>query len=161
MANGVEVAASDAVPSEQRKDGAQSPTMARLEDQITWYDGKSVSNQQWYKRQKIAVIVASATIPLAAGIGAPAWVAAGLGVAIVVIEGLQQLNKHQELWMSYRSTAEALKHEKYLFLGLAGPYEDIDNPLPVLAERVESLVSQEHAKWVSTTRKENDSRSSR
>jgi hypothetical protein len=42
-----------------------------------------------------------------------------------------------------------LKHEKYLFLGQAGPYSKAENPTQVLAERVESLASQDHAKWVS------------
>jgi Protein of unknown function (DUF4231) len=46
----------------------------------------------------------------------------------------------------YRSTAEALKHEKYLFLTDAGPYASADR-LRVLAERIECLISQEHAKW--------------
>jgi hypothetical protein len=48
--------------------------------------------------------------------------------------------------VQYRSTAEALKHEKYLFLSQAGPYTGPER-LRVLAERVEGLVSQEHAKW--------------
>src|SRR3712207_9488676 len=51
-----------------------------------------------------------------------------------------------DLWVLYRSTAEALKHEKFLFLSCAGPYATADR-LRVLAERVEGLVSQEHAKW--------------
>ncbi|HLZ23716.1 MAG TPA: hypothetical protein VKQ30_16520 [Ktedonobacterales bacterium] len=43
-----------------------------------------------------------------------------------------------------------LKHEKYLFLAGAPPYRVAEaDRLPLLAERVESLVSQEHAKWVS------------
>ena len=52
-------------------------------------------------------------------------------------------------WIAYRSTAEALKHEKHLHLALAGPYAAVANPDNLLAERVEGLVSQEHAKWVS------------
>src|SRR5262245_32548333 len=51
-------------------------------------------------------------------------------------------------WITYRSTAEALKREKHLFLATAGPY-GAENPHSLLAERVESLVSQEHAKWAS------------
>jgi hypothetical protein len=34
-------------------------------------------------------------------------------------------------------------------LSTAGPYAAADNPRALLAERVESLVSQEHAKWAS------------
>src|SRR5262249_5612342 len=76
-------------------------------------------------------------------------VTAGLGVFIVVLEGMQQLNQYHANWISYRSTCEALKHEKYLYLAQAGPYAGAANPRAMLAERIESLVSQEHAKWSS------------
>ena len=56
---------------------------------------------------------------------------------------------HQQNWTTYRSTCERLKHEKFLFLGHAGPYAAVPNPEPLLAERVEGPVSQEHAAWVS------------
>ena len=48
-----------------------------------------------------------------------------------------------------RSTAEALKHEKFLFLSKAGAYGSAQNPTALLAENVEGLVSSEHAKWTS------------
>ena len=44
-----------------------------------------------------------------------------MGVAIVIIEGLQQLCQFHANWTSYR-TCEALRHEKYLFLARSGPY---------------------------------------
>ena len=126
------------------------PTIARLEDQIAWYDKKSSTNQRWFKFLKVVAIVAAAIIPFAVGFELTRiWLAGSLGVLIVVVEGLQQLNQYQHNWMAYRSTAEALKHEKYLHLAQAGPYLGADKPTVLLAERVESLVSQEHAKWVS------------
>jgi Protein of unknown function (DUF4231) len=67
----------------------------------------------------------------------------------LIVEGLQQLNQYHANWISYRSTCEALKHEKYLFLAAAGPYAKVDDPLPLLADRIEGLISQEHAKWIS------------
>jgi hypothetical protein len=76
----------------------------------------------------------------------PALVTAALGAAVVVLEAVQHLYQWQTNWVLYRSTAEALKHEKYLFLSCAGPYASSDR-LQVLAERIEGLVSQEHAKW--------------
>jgi len=122
--------------------------MAPLEDQIAWYDRKSVSAQRWLKGLKIITIVAAAIVPLAAGLGwAPVTVGA-IGVLIVVAEGLQHLNQYQHNWITHRSTCEALKHEKYLFRAQAGPYASASNPSKVLAERVESLISQEHAKWI-------------
>ena len=63
-------------------------------------------------------------------------------------EGLQQLQQYQQNWITYRATCERLKHEKFLFAARAGPYASSE-PEALLAERVESLVSQEHAAWVS------------
>jgi hypothetical protein len=50
--------------------------------------------------------------------------------------------------MIYRSTCEELRHEKYLYHGKAGPYATAETPYALLTERVESLISKEHAKWV-------------
>ena len=129
---------------------AGNPTMERLEDQIAWYDRKSTENQQWFKRLKIVGIVAAAVIPFAAGYGTYPLFTGALGVFIVVLEGLQGLNQYQQNWITYRSTCEGLKHEKYLWLAKAGPYVNADSADTLLAERVESLISREHAKWVST-----------
>jgi hypothetical protein len=62
------------------------------------------------------------------------------------------LNQFQASWIAYRSTCEALKHEKFLYLAQAGPYESNEKAIALLAERIEGLVSQEHAKWVSAQR---------
>ncbi|MBW6395791.1 DUF4231 domain-containing protein [Thermus sp. SYSU G05001] len=122
--------------------------MERLEDQIAWYDRKSQHNQLWFKWLKGIVLLMAGLIPFLASIGAPSIWTAILGTLILVLESFQQLNQYQHNWITYRSTCEALKHEKYLYLGLAGPYADASNPHSLLAERVESIVSQENAKWV-------------
>ena len=125
-------------------------TLERLEDQINWYDGRSLRSQRWFKTLKGATIVAAAIIPLCAGLQAPPILTGSLGALIALLEGLQQLNQYQQNWITYRSTCEALKHEKYVYLAGAGPYAAAVNPRALLAERIESLISQEHAKWVST-----------
>ncbi len=146
------VAKSVAIEGQAVADGsahaAASSTLARLEDQIGWYDRKSSHNQRWFKVLKICQLVLAAAIPVAAGESAPAWLVGGAGALIVVLEGVQQLQQYQQNWTSYRSTGEQLKHEKFLFLARAGPYAT-DHPEQQLAERIESLVSQEHAAWVS------------
>ena len=122
--------------------------LERLEDQIGWYDRKSRYAQRMYKGLKISQISAAALLPfLAAFDKIPPWVAGGIGVLIVVLEGLQQLNRYHDLWSSYRSTCEALRHEKHFYLGKAGPYAAVATPDVLLVERVESMISQEHAKW--------------
>jgi hypothetical protein len=137
-----------------RSPGA-GPAWDRLEDQIGWYDRKSIAAQHAYKRLKVLQLVAAAGVPVAAAIEATAWVTAALGGLVLVLEGIQQLGQYQANWIAYRATCESLKHEKHLYLAGAGPYTDPAKAPRSLAERVEGLVSQEHAKWVAS-REESD-----
>lgn len=130
-------------------DAAQGPAWDRLEDQVSWYDGKSASSQRAFKRLKVLQLVAAAAVPVVVSVPAAAWITGGLGGLVVVVEGIQQLGQFQQNWMNYRSTCEALKHEKFLYLAAAGPYHGSSDLPRLLAERVEGLVSQEHAKWTS------------
>jgi hypothetical protein len=88
-------------------------------------------------------------LPVVAALDSPVWVTGGLAAVIVVLEGAQHLYQFQEHWITYRSTAEALKHERYLYLAKAGPYAGEDRHSR-LAERLEGLISQEHAKWTAS-----------
>lgn len=132
------------------------PIMERLEDQIAWYDHKSIADQRTYKRIKIIEISAAAIIPFLAALRRAeiAMVTGGLGVLVTVLEGMLHLNQYQQNWIGYRSTCEALKHEKYTYLGKASPYANVPDPHALLAERIESLISQEHAKWASVQQQE-------
>jgi hypothetical protein len=133
-------------------------TLDRLEDQIRWYDKKSKYSQRMFKSLKSATIIIAVAIPLWAAFAAyknidgrlVALITGAVGATIAVLEAFQQLNQYQQQWITYRSTAEGLKHEKFLYLALAGPYGSAQHPAALLAERVESLVSQEHAKWAAT-----------
>ncbi len=134
-----------AVPAPAEDD----PTWQRLEDQISWYDRKSGDNQRRYKWLKLLEIAVAAALPVVAAVHSPVWVTGGLAAVIVVLEGAQHLYQFQQNWITYRSTAEALKHERYLYLAQAGPYSDDDRHRE-LAERLEGLISQEHAKWTAS-----------
>ena len=126
----------------------ENPTIKRLDDQITWYDRKSASGKHWFQRLKILEIVVAVFIPFLSGLHASTILTGSAGVLIVIFEGLQHLFQFQSNWINYRSTCENLKHEKYLWQAKAGPYLDVQNPDAVLADRIESLISQEHAKWI-------------
>ncbi len=124
-------------------------TLDRLEDQIKWYSKSSKWNQDRFKWLKVAEVVAAALVPFFAGWGMYPAVTGLLGVIVVILESLQSIYQFQSNWISYRSTAEALKHEKYLWYAGAGHYLTAKNPEALLAERIEELVSTEHAKWTS------------
>ncbi|WP_420791468.1 DUF4231 domain-containing protein [Actinomycetospora lutea] len=120
--------------------------LERLDDQLSWYDAKSGAAQKAYKRTKLIQLIVGASVPVVALASPTPALTASLAAVVVVAEGVQQLYQWQTNWVLYRATAEALKHEKYLYLGQAGPYEASDRKR-VLVERVEGIVSQEHAKW--------------
>ncbi len=126
----------------------ENSALERLEEQRKWYSENSALNKQWFQKLKVAEIIAAALIPFFAGYADLIVLTGILGVFIVVLEGLQSLYQFHDNWISYRSTSEALKHEKYLYLAKAGPYKDAVDPDALLAERAEATISREHAKWV-------------
>jgi hypothetical protein len=121
------------------------PIYARLEDQIGWYDRKASSAQHTFKRIKIVEILAAALIPFLAALntyhklaGAVTLVTGGLGVVITILEGILHLNQYQQLWTSYRSTCEGLKHEKFTYLGHAEPRRKTSGGLPASSRQPRS-----------------------
>lgn len=128
---------------------AAHPAWARLEDQLGWYDHKSTCCQRWYKGHQFVQIDLAVLIPLLSHLDPTLakWATSVAGAMIAVLEGVQHMNQYATLWVTYRATAERLKHEKFLFLSAAGSYKGQAEPerLLSLAERVEEHVSTEHA----------------
>ena len=135
---------------------------ARAGGQIEWYESRSAQAQRTYQRLKFAQISVGAVIPFLAGFQEqleaaladeldllPALLIVAIGVIVVALEGVQHLNQYQKTWLDYRSTAEALRHEKFLFLADAGPYPSARDKRARLAERIEELIASEHSRWVS------------
>ena len=134
----------------------------RVDRQIDWYNRKSENNQQWFRLLRIVEIVAAAAIPLLAAyadtITPIKLIVNGLGLLIAVITGVLDVYQFQELWTDYRTTYEALKQEKYLFLTRTPPYDQGD-PFPLFVQRIENTISKEHANWsqyMRVRRKETD-----
>lgn len=121
----------------------------RLDEQINWYDKKSINAQKTYKTYQTIEIVSAALIPLLSGYVADHYLIpfaiSFLGAIILICASLSRLGKHHENWLKYRETCELLKHEKYLFLTSTSPYEE--QPFQLLTERVESIISSENINW--------------
>ncbi|MGD8453388.1 MAG: DUF4231 domain-containing protein [Phycisphaerae bacterium] len=146
-----------AKPELALSDKARShPAWLRLEDQFGWYHRKSMHCQKRYKWLKLVQIVLAVAIPIFSHLPLVAeWLTSVAGALIAILEGVQHVFQYSTLWMRYRSTAEHLKHEKFLCLSAAGPYRDLSEQerLTLLAERVEEHVSTEHAAWLRETRR--------
>ena len=129
----------------------------RLEDQIKWYDNKSVWHQTWFKRLQVYQFVAAALIPVFVNYvsdtsGFMRLLVAFIGASIAIVSGIIGLYKLQENWLEYRTTCESLRHEKYLYLTCTEPY-NIEAPFPLLVNRVETLISKENTNWAQYMRK--------
>lgn len=128
------------------------PAWNRLESQLEWYDSKSVRCHSSYKILKIFQITLAILIPSMSlyPLESRSWITGIAGSLIALIEAIQHLNQYSTLWITYRSTAERLKHEKFLFLSKAGHYINLNDieAFRALSENVEELVSTEHANWI-------------
>ncbi len=139
--------------SDYDKQAAQSDNSGypRLENQIRWYDDKSIRAQRSFRVLKTIQIFVAALIPVASLIEPTNAVIPGsLGAVILILEGLQELGMYRQNWQKYRSSCESLQHEKYLYMAASGPYAGLsdDEIKRVLAERIEALISEEHTNWV-------------
>lgn len=67
---------------------AQSREAPIIAARIKWYSEKSTWNQEWFRKLKVAEIIAAALVPFAAGKVAPPIITGLLGVIVVVLEAL-------------------------------------------------------------------------
>ena len=122
----------------------------RVDDQIRWYSSKSGLNKQMFNGLKIVEIIVALSIPLFVNFIpvelSSKLIVSFLGVIIAAIAGIISLMKYQENWVEYRTTAESLKHEKYLFVTKSGQYGDKQS-FGMFVERIENLISKENSKW--------------
>ena len=125
----------------------------RLEDQIKWYDQKSSSNQNRFKKCKWAEMALGGIIavltPAITNCELIKYIIAASSAGIVILVALHGLHNFHENWIEYRKTSELLKNEKYTYLNKAGVYKEVsdDERFILLVERCESIISHENINW--------------
>lgn len=126
----------------------------RILDQINWYGNKSAINKKWYYTCQTIVISAGALIPLLVGYAEDDWIffkyiAGGLGVVVVITQGILSLKKYQENWSTYRMTAERLRRENLLYENSVG--EDYaagdEAAFKRLVIKCEQIMASENEEW--------------
>lgn len=139
------------------RDGGEETVMEeeyikeRLENQIGWYDAKSVGNKRLYLGLRFCELLLATLIPvLSSFLVGPVClklIIALLGAAVAVMGGLQGIGNYHENWKIYRAAAEILKRELSHYKTKTGPYREQENPFPCLVERCEGILSNENALW--------------
>ncbi|WP_406230469.1 DUF4231 domain-containing protein [Nocardia sp. NBC_01009] len=125
----------------------------RLEDQLNYYRSRSRTAKTAYLRVKLVQIVIGAAVPVLAASGVTGWVTAAVAAVPVVAEGIQQLFQWHSTWLRCRSTAEALKTEKFLYITEAGPYAE-GSRSTLLAERITRITGKETDDWAESNKSE-------
>ena len=123
----------------------------RLDPEIRWYSQKASANQKRYKCMQILEIIFATLIPLLSAYTQIVYVSftvGALGAIIAIIESISKLYKFHENWIQYRTTAEVLKHEKYLFLTRSYPYQTSEETIEnIFIKNVEEIISSESRIW--------------
>jgi len=128
----------------------------RYEGQISWYDGKAISNQKIYRSMQWLLIVLAAVTPVLIELEIPKaenialqWATVPSIVVAVLTAGLKAF-KYQENWISYRTICESLKKERHYFDAEIGEYHSAKDKNALFVDRVEALISRENTIWIST-----------
>jgi len=124
----------------------------RVDNQIDWYSKKSATNKRMHLWCKGLVIVFSAIIPLLSGFLETGpkyfnYIIGILGMLVAIFAGISELMKFQEKWAKYRTTAETMKHEKFLFLTESIHYIEDQGRFNKFVSRIETLISTENTEW--------------
>lgn len=125
----------------------------RYNDQVYWYDRKSILHKRLNYVFQIPTIFIAAIIPIFA-ILEEKWITVVLSAILAVFVGINNFCKFEEKWHNYRTTCETLKKELYYCRSRINEYRDTKEPEELFIERVESIISSEHTRWLTIEKKE-------
>jgi len=131
--------------------------VSRVDDQIKWFDRKSVLNKKWHYLQSIISAFASIMIPFLISYFSYTafrdFVIFVLGIVAAISIAIEKIFKFRSNWTRYRGTCETLKREKFLYLTKAPPYDSRD--FGYFVERIENILQEENKSWKSTVQEKN------
>jgi hypothetical protein len=124
-----------------------------LTAQFGWYDKAATRSRLAYQVLKLTALAAGAAVTVLAALSAPAALTASLAGVIVVLEGAQQMFQFHPNWISYRGTAETLRHHAFLYVADVSPFDDPATRRDRLAASLQEATMRESAAWADTMRK--------
>ena len=135
----------------------------RLDDQIKYYDLKSIEYKKKHETISVSTIIISAIIALVPAFidilpnceGVISFLSALLAATITVLQAIDKLKKYNDLFYQFRMTCEKLKQEKELYLHQSGEYKRTDEMTneQLFVERCESIMATENGTWAQLNEK--------
>ena len=119
----------------------------RLDAQQSYHSVKAGEFQTKHIRLSRTQIILAALIPVVAILDPTEHdylqlLTGIIGATIAIIGGFMSLGNYQQNWMSYRTTSEALKAEKFKFLVRCGEYSD--GTILIAEDEKEKDAAKEH-----------------
>ncbi len=135
----------------------------RYEDQVDWYGDRSGDYKKKYQALQWGLIILAALTPVFVMLDLATkeelWLKAlpiMTSVLVAIFASALKTFRFQETWLEYRTTAETLKKEKYLYLAEADEYAGAENKQRLFVLRVENLISRENTAWAKAWREDKD-----
>jgi hypothetical protein len=128
----------------------------RCEGQKDWYDRKSNANHRAFLGLQLTLIVCGAATPailvrhvieLKGEAGLSVEVALGTSIIAAICVAVLRNFKNKEKWHIYRDAREALEREIQLFRARLKHYATSNDPQHLFAERVETIIANERARF--------------
>ncbi|MFI5086001.1 MAG: DUF4231 domain-containing protein [Actinomycetales bacterium] len=110
------------------------------------YSDGAARNKAWYLILKLLTLSAGASGAILAALAAPAAVTASVTACAVLSESIQQLFKFHDNWLNYRSTAEQLRIDGYLYAAASPPF-DTTGCRQMLADKMQKAASTQFQVW--------------
>lgn len=119
-------------------------------EEFDYYDKKSKKYKKCYISLMLIDIIVSALIPFVTlfmtNFTFTKYIVAFMGSVVTIVSGCLATFQVHELWVTYRITAEKLKHHKNLFELNVPPYDESDRS-ERLAINMYKIVDKENSSW--------------
>ena len=137
----------------------------RFEQSVLWYMKNANKCKNWYYFLSVVGIILPLSIPILNLVNDSSYIKLLITLVSVFtsfVTALLSLLKSHDKWINYRSVAEALQTELTLYISKCGDYADCtdEEKNQLFAERIETLMGNEHIKWIGIVNKKSDDKKS-
>jgi hypothetical protein len=147
----------NSLPAPPRPEDRDDLLWQELTAHFRWYDKAATRSRLAYQVLKMAALIAGAAVTVLAAVSAPPVLTASLAGLVVVMEGAQQLYQCHRNWLTYRATAETLRHHAFLYVADVMPYDDPATRRDLLAAFIKDLTANENNQWAAAMRQSDGS----
>lgn len=125
--------------------------LERVDDQLTYYEKAANKAKSKHVTFQTSILVLALLVPVIANLkmdtGVLNYSVTITSLLLAMLTGIANFRKFGDLWLSYRTTEESIKREKFLFLTSSGKYAGNDAAFSEFVGTMESILSAEHNKF--------------